>query len=741
MRRPHRGRARERHLRHVGVLGDPLADRAPRPHHHVQHPLRQARIDRDPLQLDRRQGSELGRLQHDRVAGGERRADLPGGDCEREVPGGDQTDHAERLAKGHVDAAGNRDRVSEQALGGAGVVVEHVRHHAHLAAGVRDRLAHVARLEPREPLGVLTHGGGDPAQERRPVGGVTARQAGNAALARAIAASASSGPACGSSAMNSSVAGSRTLTMDDTTTSLPPRDGPLPGQPVPQMACRQDLYTRHGAMSSGPLIGICAVREEASWAFWRQTAHLVADTYVAAVQATGALPVILPVDTRHPSAILERLDGLLAIGGADVDPSSYGAERDPATEGTYPERDAFEIAMIRAAVERDLPFLGICRGMQILNVALGGTPHPEPRGRGGSQPAPAGDREASTAWTTRSSSSRARRRGARGERSCTRPVPPPPGGWASSATGFARRAEHSSTGSRKRSRRRTAPSSWVSSGIRRPPRSVSCSRSSPMPGGPGAARPTGGPARPRLLHQRPDHPRALVLLRMPEHSEGEAPLGELDRLTTSSRPTSRSTTPSPSSSTPWWWWDLTAVSLTPSPTTARAASRPRAAPSGPRRCPGCGGGCSWPTRVGQVLLERAARGHVQHLHPAADPEHRHVALERAVASASSKRSRSGQVPCVWRAAWRRRSGSTSDRPPARSHPPKSRISSGDSATTSSGGSRTATPPAARPRVGAARGCRPPPTRPSGRLDRGADADDRPAARLRVVRSRCTSPSR
>ena len=63
----------------------------------------------------------------------------------------------------------------------------------------------------------------------------------------------------------------------------------------------------------------------------------------------------------------------MLIGGADLDPASYGAERDPATESTYPERDEFELAMVRAAIERDVPALAICRGMQILNVAFGGT--------------------------------------------------------------------------------------------------------------------------------------------------------------------------------------------------------------------------------------------------------------------------------------------------------------------------------------------------------------------------------
>ena len=125
-----------------------------------------------------------------------------------------------------------------------------------------------------------------------------------------------------------------------------------------------------------PVIGMCTALEQARWSVWDQQALLLPRDYVDAVQRAGGFALMLPPDPRlieDPGEALGLLDGLLLAGGADIDPLSYGQEAHPETAGTVPERDAFEIALVRAAIERDMPVLGICRGMQLINVARGGT--------------------------------------------------------------------------------------------------------------------------------------------------------------------------------------------------------------------------------------------------------------------------------------------------------------------------------------------------------------------------------
>ncbi|GHI08984.1 glutamine amidotransferase [Streptomyces cellostaticus] len=128
-------------------------------------------------------------------------------------------------------------------------------------------------------------------------------------------------------------------------------------------------------MSVRPLIGVSTYLETGTrWGVWELEAALLPAGYPRLVQRAGGLAALLPPDApERAAAAVERLDGLVIAGGPDVDPSRYGAERSPRTGPPAPERDPWELALIDAALAANVPLLGICRGMQLLNVALGGT--------------------------------------------------------------------------------------------------------------------------------------------------------------------------------------------------------------------------------------------------------------------------------------------------------------------------------------------------------------------------------
>ena len=128
-------------------------------------------------------------------------------------------------------------------------------------------------------------------------------------------------------------------------------------------------------MTVRPLIGVSTYLEAgARWGVWELEAALLPAGYPRLVQRAGGLAAMLPPDApEYAAATVARLDGLVVAGGPDVEPVHYGAALDPRTGPPARARDTWELALIRAALEAGVPLLGICRGMQLLNVALGGT--------------------------------------------------------------------------------------------------------------------------------------------------------------------------------------------------------------------------------------------------------------------------------------------------------------------------------------------------------------------------------
>ena len=141
-----------------------------------------------------------------------------------------------------------------------------------------------------------------------------------------------------------------------------------------------------------PVVGLTTYLERAAFGVWDVDAAVLPRSYLDTVVRAGGLPVLLSPVVDEPAALLSGLDALVLAGGADLDPARYGQPAHPRTGRPRPDRDTFELGLVTAALDAGLPALGVCRGAQVLNVALGGdlVQHlPERTGHDGHQPAPA----------------------------------------------------------------------------------------------------------------------------------------------------------------------------------------------------------------------------------------------------------------------------------------------------------------------------------------------------------------
>jgi putative glutamine amidotransferase len=121
-----------------------------------------------------------------------------------------------------------------------------------------------------------------------------------------------------------------------------------------------------------PVVGITSYAEEVTWGAWVEEAALVPLSYVRAIERAGGRPLVIPPSDGAIEETLSVLDGILFSGGSDLDPALYDADAHPETQGVHEARDRAEMALLTAALERDMPVLAVCRGSQVLNVARGG---------------------------------------------------------------------------------------------------------------------------------------------------------------------------------------------------------------------------------------------------------------------------------------------------------------------------------------------------------------------------------
>lgn len=131
-------------------------------------------------------------------------------------------------------------------------------------------------------------------------------------------------------------------------------------------------------MTARPLIGVTTYLEQAQSGVWDVQAAFLPRVYMDAVTTAGGIAVLLPPQPTSGEVartVLGRIDGLVVAGGTDVDPARYGQERELRTDMPRTDRDEWETSLLEAAIELDVPFLGICRGLQLLNVTRGGTLH------------------------------------------------------------------------------------------------------------------------------------------------------------------------------------------------------------------------------------------------------------------------------------------------------------------------------------------------------------------------------